>query len=85
MQAIHEALLDCLNAGLIGHHPSHCIVCNPAAGPHSPDHDGYDNHDDFGLAHQVAPLLYFMQSLIHCWVLRQSSLLTWLYEFDCVM
>jgi len=54
--AIHEALSDCLNAGLLDHHPSHCIVCNPAAGPLSPDRNGYDNHDDFGLAHQVAPL-----------------------------
>jgi len=53
MPAIHEALSDCLNAGFIDHHASHCIICNPAAGPQSPDHDGYDNHDDFGLAHQV--------------------------------
>jgi len=59
MQAIHEALSDCLNAGLLDHHPSHCIVCNPAAGPLSPDHNGYDNHDDFGVAHQVCATVVF--------------------------
>jgi len=67
-EAIHEALLDCLNVGLIDHQPSHCIVCNPAAGPPSSDHDGYDSHADFGLTHQVELLLMcFLYNLLAGW------------------
>jgi len=59
VQAIHEAMSDCLNAGLIDHHSSHCIVCNPAAGPHSPDHNSFDDHDHFGFAQQVVLFAVF--------------------------
>ena len=64
VQAIHEAMSDCLNAGLIDHHSSHCIVCNPAAGPHSPDHNSFDDHDHFGFAQQVVLLQCLVSDLM---------------------
>jgi len=57
MLAIHDALSDCLKAGFIDHNAAHCIVCNPQS-------LDYDNHDHFGLAHQVVAQQNFSNPLM---------------------